>query len=601
MYEVSEAYQAQIRKPMRNPCYVRIKFGIQHPEANRNAVFSDNGQQPYSSVPDINGESDVLYRYGTLEPGYWLLDGSLETAPEKEPFSLQGYVGTELSQETGAYEELPIVTIHFKEGYYAFRGLSFFFDTSRGEYPVQVRVIGYMDETAVFDKTLDVEDASFSYSGNVPDGEQYLNKLQLLYLDSGIPHRRARLEAVVFGVIKSLTYKDITEVKWSRKNDLMNTSIAKNELSFTFLDVEGEYNPDNPEGVWKFLEDGQEVKFDYGYELSDGTIEWVQGGTNYTDGEPTVTNSAGLSKASFHAVSRLQSLSEEYREGIYHPDGQTLYDLAERILLWADLIDDNGNKEYIITEKLKNYRTTAPLPVQEARALLQLIANAGMCIVDVNRDGIIYFDNATEQMTSFVFDKEAVLEAPPTTNKYPMLKDVQVSLYQYTPQAETTDLASLQVSAAEETTFELNFDNAATEISVNLTGSLTASHIEYYANMCRITVTGSGSIMLTGKAIDESNATVSFAYEKIGESCPVSNPLITDMEHARQYAAWVAEIVQRRAEYTFKDRGFPEIDTTDNVLVDTLFTDNIQATVTESDITYNGAFSGNTKLLVRNQ
>ena len=74
--------------------------------------------------------------------------------------------------------------------------------------------------------------------------------------------------------------------------------------------------------------------------------------------------------------------------------------------------------------------------------------------------------------------------------------------------------------------------------------------------------------------------------------------MITSMQHAREYAQWVAGIVQRRAEYTFKDRGFPEIDTMDNVSVDTLFTSNVQATVTENELSYNGAFSGSSKLLM---
>ena len=178
------------------------------------------------------------------------------------------------------------------------------------------------------------------------------------------------------------------------------------------------------------------------------------------------------------------------------------------------------------------------------------------------------------------------------------MKNVLVDIYQYTVQAETSELTSLEVVDAQETTIDLNFDNTAVELSVELSGTLTASKVEYYASLCRITVTGTGTIVVLGKSIDESTATVSFEYDKIGDSCPVSNPLITSMQHAREYAQWVAGIVQRRAEYTFKDRGFPEIDTMDNVSVDTLFTSNVQATVTENELSYNGAFSGSSKLLM---
>ncbi len=601
MYQASEAYKVQIREPMRNPCYIRVRFGIQDPEANKNAVLSNNGQLSYSSVPTLDGSSETGRRYGTLEPGFWLLDGSLDTAPDTPPYTLQGYVGTEISGEGGTYAENPEIYVIFASGYYAFRGIAVYFDETRHEYPISIKITAERDGKQVFDRIFPVQGETFSYEGNLPPGDEYLNKITIQILDSGLPCRRARVGSIVLGVIKTLNCDNITEAKWSRKNDLMNTSIAKNEFSFTFLDVDGEYNPDNPEGIWRFLEDGQEVTFEYGIEMDDGSVEWIKGGTNYTNGEPTIGNSAGLSKASFTAVSRLQTLTDIYREGSYNPQGTTLYDLADSILTWAGLVDENGNKEYRITEKLKSYSTTAPLPVGEAKDCLQLIANAGMCVVDVDRNGQIFIDEIPTEMTGFTYDKSVVLDAPPATKKYPLLKDVLVTLFQYNVQAEESELISMDIVAAEETVYELNFDDTAVDLSLSLSGGLTAGTTEFYANMCRVMLSGSGTVTVTGKVVESGSATVRFAYDTIGEECPVSNPLITSMTHAEAYAAWVASVIMRRAEYTFKDRGFPEIDTTDNVTVNTLFTDNIKATVTENEMSYNGAFSGSSKLLVLNE
>lgn len=110
MYQVSEAYKQQIREPFRNPCYIKVKFGIQDPEAIKNAVVSNNGQLDYSSVPDLNGDSEIAGRYGTLEPGYWLLDGSMETVANA-PYIKQGYVGNEVSNETRSYAVDPVIAI----------------------------------------------------------------------------------------------------------------------------------------------------------------------------------------------------------------------------------------------------------------------------------------------------------------------------------------------------------------------------------------------------------------------------------------------------------------------------------------------------------
>ena len=66
-----------------------------------------------------------------------------------------------------------------------------------------------------------------------------------------------------------------------------------------------------------------------------------------------------------------------------------------------------------------------------------------MCVVDVDRDGKIFIEEVSAEMTDFTYDKSVVLEAPPTTKKYPLLKDILVTLFQYTVQTEETEEAGL--------------------------------------------------------------------------------------------------------------------------------------------------------------
>ena len=55
--------------------------------------------------------------------------------------------------------------------------------------------------------------------------------------------------------------------------------------------------------------------------------------------------------------------------------------------------------------------------------------------------------------------------------------------------------------------------------------------------------------------------------------------------------------VNRRLEYDFDDRGFPEVDVGDNVTINTLYTDYFEADVLSTSLSYNGTISGKTKLL----
>ena len=53
-------------------------------------------------------------------------------------------------------------------------------------------------------------------------------------------------------------------------------------------------------------------------------------------------------------------------------------------------------------------------------------------MVDVDRDGKIFIEEVSAEMTDFTYDKSVVLEAPPTTKKYPLLK-LSAKSYKLTP------------------------------------------------------------------------------------------------------------------------------------------------------------------------
>lgn len=140
------------------------------------------------------------------------------------------------------------------------------------------------------------------------------------------------------------------------------------------------FNIDNDSSVVNFLESGQEVEVLYGYELNDGTTEWLPG-TNLVLKEWEADGEA----MNFTAIDRLDGLDSTYYRGRYYPEGISLYALAEDVFTDAGLEErDYQLDTYLRTVKVKN-----PIPVVSYKEALQLVANAGRCILYQNRQGFI--------------------------------------------------------------------------------------------------------------------------------------------------------------------------------------------------------------------
>ena len=115
--------------------------------------------------------------------------------------------------------------------------------------------------------------------------------------------------------------------------------------------------------------------------------------------------------------------------------------------------------------------------------------------------------------------------------------------------------------------------------------------------MCRITLTGTGTLTINGYKLIVNKTLVSYNANAVGERCPIENSLLTSASHTLTFATWVASVVNRKNEYTIDNRGFPELDIGDRMKIDTLYTTDYPVDILESEIVFNGAIKGKTKVL----
>ena len=163
------------------------------------------------------------------------------------------------------------------------------------------------------------------------------------------------------------------------------------DFTMTVENQDRYFDVENKGSAIQYLEVGQEVTVRYGYEMPDGSIYWMDGCVcNLEDWD------ADDEEMSFSAKDKIDDLSETYYRGQYHPEGISLYDLAEDVLQDAGL----DSRYYELDEYLKTVTVYNPLPNVTHKECLQIIANAGRCRLYQDRQGIICIQAALTTVIS---------------------------------------------------------------------------------------------------------------------------------------------------------------------------------------------------------
>jgi len=595
MYNVSTAYKSDIKNVFRNPSYIEVDFSITDADANADSYVTDNGHTVYSVSDGLISDAitEVEERYATFEKNNFVLDGTSKILPASSPYEYQGFVGNTLSGIDTVFSTTPIITIEFLTQYFDLAGLTMKFDTVKGDFPTSLTIIAYNDLTEVYNDTFTPTSSNtFVSSGGIPD----CNLIEIIANNSNLPYRRFKVEEVFLGLVKRFTGDDIETCTWKKESDFINSKLPKVTFDFTVLDVDREYDPENPTGIYPYIEKQQPVSFRLGYELDTGVIEYVKCGDYVTSGDITIDSNNSIPRVTFKTISLIGYMTDIYRQGVYSSGGRSLYDLAEDILTYSGLPLDGVNNMWILDSSLSSLYSKAPLPELDCRSLLQLIANAGMCILDVDRNGYITIKPKVNTDVGFTMklNDDYVI---PTFKNYPTLQGVDT--YENDIKIATTisELGVYEVSGASSTTYEVSYDSAS-NISASAGAGLTiVGTPSYFSRMCRIVLTGTGTLTLSGYKLIINKMVVSSEFNLTGERCPVENILLTNKAHTIAFADWIGAVVNRKNEYTIENRGFPELDIGDRMLMDTLYTTDYPVDILSSEITFNGAIKGTTKVL----
>lgn len=365
MYNTSQEYREEMKQPIRNQSYMRIFLGLINQEAQASAsVESQEQYTEYSEFPTIFTKNDVGNIYATYEQDFWKADGSMFFIPRNQESYRKNGITTE-----NLFSGNTLIQFSFGYGKSDIRGLTIQFGHN---YPTRFSVvtddgteIEFENKSAYFETTTVFENTS---------------TITLRIREMSAPNNRVRLFFVRFGLGVQYDNEWIQTADSTSTLSFINEELPEINFTVNLKNDDQRFNVDNPSSEINFLETGQNVSVQYGYELNDGSIEWMQLHTLYVS-----EWSADDTQATIKAVDRLKYMSDSYYKGQYYDNGISLYDLA------VDVFEDAGieSPEYYIEPYLKSIIVHNPLPNVTHKEALQIIANAGRCIMHIDRYGKI--------------------------------------------------------------------------------------------------------------------------------------------------------------------------------------------------------------------
>lgn len=561
MKVVPEKYKEIMNQPFRPTSLFQASLEMIDRSVESDATVIGSEETHFSTgVFDKVHECD----YAAFEENFLKVGSDMRILPNSN-YLKNGYVSSVTCDENGVFQSIPIIEFRFLT---TRNFIAMTYEFARA-YPTQIRVTYYLDG---------VQQGQFistPNSVNYVDAENHIydcDRVTFEFLGMSEPNRRLRIARLIFGYEKTFEAKDIVSVDHTLSIDPISSSLPYEKLALKVGNYDKDYNPDNPQGTWMHFTNGQPLSIRYGVTIDD-RVEWIEAGRLLLSDAPTVDSNS----AHFEAVDILSTLTNTYHKGVWQVGGATLYDLAVAVL------SDAGITNYVLSESLRDIKTSSPLPKVAHRECLQLIANAGQCVLYTNNQGTIILEKQTydDVPVDFYLDFTKMFNKP-IVKKTEKLKSVDVSVHSLYKNANVNELCkheAVEINGVKE--IQVEYDSA-TDIQAVVEGGTLLS-ATYYAKTAFLKISAESvvNVVVSGYRIIDDISIVSTKVNDNGEVCPLDNPLVTDVGRARELGEWVATYLKARNSYDANFRQDFALDINDVILIRSDFEENIPARITK--------------------
>ena len=364
-------------------------------------------------------------------------------------------------------------------------------------------------------------------------------------------------------------------------------------------------------GISKYMSQRQKVEVTYGIDTYSGQTLWWPYQTRYLDSWEIPLDK---SVVELQSSTRLSFLTGIYTSGHYYAPTASLRDLADSVLSSSNIIKDSPTQTpWYFSSVLSECYTDAPLPMLAENALLQLIAQAAgcrLCSAPVD-DRVCIYDAVQDDLdawqdTPYIIGPDTQLQQPSVSLETP-LRSIQIYQYKYTPETTESVLYETSMRVLNGTyTYEFFYADGvcATDITVEVTNStiILQKSDGYKTKLILQHIGGPKTITvrITGHKVTSSKELITVYADSAvnsGKDVVVDNPLVTNSALLSRVSSAMKRHYLRRKNVSTKYLGYPDIKSGSRLAVYSDFVNGF-GSVVESRFEYNGAFSGNLKVLM---
>lgn len=422
----------------------------------------------FSSLPQAN--------LATFENNSWILDGSFispSAAYGGGGDSYTGYISNTYTDDNGNYANNPILTVNLaasaKVEYLSIK-FAGGIDTS---YPKEFQIHTYNNSGTLI--------SSHSYIMSQQTGlpllvahidDDNVKKVEFEFVGTQCPHRRSRLNKIMFGKVEQVDPYYLQSWKIDDKASLVADSIPSKTLEYSIINYDGDYDIDNPGTKIPSDYKNTEVLFTFSME-KDGL--WKYTPTKVFNLTDISTSADGI--VTFRCGSILDILTDTYDQDIFRGP-KTINQIMNELMIFSDLSTD----QYELNQ-FANYTVNVPIPEAPVREIIQRLAFSCGATLIVNDDNKIIFTQKNIQDTTYSskfmfnlpnpFTSAGVLLEEPRAEALNNTTNIGMYTYESTWENTNSELGSVDVSVITRT--RINFSPAYGDAAID-TQSIQDQH-----------------------------------------------------------------------------------------------------------------------------
>lgn len=416
-----------------------------------NAVTVNNTPLPYTtnlqSIVELTGLPQA--NIATFENNSWILDGSFLSPSQTYGGggdSYTGYISNEMTDDNGDYINNPIIRITLSSTIPKVEYLSIQFAGGiNTSYPKVFKIRSYKDSELRNEHSYDISQQTGLPLLVAEIGDEDVNNFEFEFVGTVCPHRRSRLNKIMFGKVEQVNPYYLQSWKIDDKASLVADSIPTKTLTYSIINYQGDYNIDNPGNKIPLNYKDALVLFTFSME-SNGL--WKYAPTKIFNLINISTTSDGI--VTFDCGSLLDTLTETFDHDIYNGE-RTIQDIMNTLLAFSNVATD----QYLLNEFV-NYKVNIPLPESPVREIIQRLAFSCGATLTVDDDNRIIFSKknirALTGISKFMFDRPepfnsaGVLLEEPSVEALEHTKDIAMYTYDTKISDELSDLGTVNIS-----------------------------------------------------------------------------------------------------------------------------------------------------------